>query len=77
MLLGSNRLDCKFEDLWVHNQWICYGSMRIFFLPLDFEISSYDGRDDQVAIGLRSGRILSLEIDRRSLRDILQESVII
>jgi WD40 repeat protein len=70
---GSNRPDCEYEDLWVGNQWIYYGSMPIFLLPSDFEMSSYDGRADQLAIGFRNGRIFSLEIDRRSLRNALQE----
>jgi WD40 repeat protein len=63
------------EDLWVGNRWIYYGAIPIFPLTLDFEPQSYSGKGNQVAIGLRNGRVLSFEIDRRNLHLALKGSV--
>jgi hypothetical protein len=62
------------EDLWVGNQWIYYGAMPVLRLTSDFEPRCYDGRGNQAAIGLGNGRVLSFEIDRRSLHLALKES---
>ena len=62
------------EDLRVQSQWIYYGAVPVFRLTSDFESQSYDGRDDQVAIGFTNGRVLSFTIDRRSLNFALKES---
>jgi WD40 repeat protein len=62
------------EDLSVGNQWIYYGAMPVFRLTSDFEPQCYDGRGNQAAIGFRNGRVLSFEIDRRSLHLALKES---
>ena len=70
--VGSQRPDYRYEDLWVCDQWIYYGSVPIFLLSSDFKLSSYDVRGDQVAIGLRNGSVLGLEFDRRSLHNELQ-----
>ena len=62
------------EDLWVGNQWIYYGTVPVLRLTSDFEPQCYDGRGNQAAIGLKNGRVLSFEIDRRSLHLALKES---
>jgi WD40 repeat protein len=63
----ANILHYHLEVLWVRNQWVYYGVMPILRLASDFEAQSYDQRGNQVAIGLRNGRVLSFEIDRKSL----------
>ena len=66
----TSRQSSDFESLktlWVNSQWVCYGAVPVFLLPTDFEPLCYDIRGDQVAIGLRNGRVLSFNIDRISL----------
>ncbi|KFY93613.1 hypothetical protein V498_04319 [Pseudogymnoascus sp. VKM F-4517 (FW-2822)] len=62
------------ENLWVDNQWIYYGAMPVFRLPLDFEVQSHDVIGDQLAIGFRNGRVLSFDINRKSLNLIFKNS---
>ncbi|KUJ24617.1 putative G-protein beta WD 40 repeat-containing protein [Mollisia scopiformis] len=52
------------------NQWVYYGLVPVFLLPTDFQLQCYDVRGDQVAMGFGNGRVLSLNIDRRSLNTI-------
>lgn len=74
VLANRHSLDYELlEDLWVGNQWIYYGAMPVFRLTSDFEPRYYDGRGNQAAIGFRNGRVLSFEIDRRSLHLALKE----
>ncbi|KFZ24532.1 hypothetical protein V502_00989 [Pseudogymnoascus sp. VKM F-4520 (FW-2644)] len=62
------------ENLWVDNQWIYYGAMPIFRLPLDFEVQCHDVIGDQLGIGFRNGRVLSFYINRKSLNSIFKNS---
>jgi hypothetical protein len=74
----SNTLSFEFEsleNLWVGNQWICYGAMPVFYLPLDFELQCHDVRGDQLAIGFHNGRVLSFDINRKSLNAIFKNSL--
>ncbi|OBT95231.2 hypothetical protein VE01_07574 [Pseudogymnoascus verrucosus] len=62
------------ENLWVDNQWIYYGAMPIFRLPLDFEVQCHDAIGDQLGIGFRNGQVLSFYINRKSLNSIFKNS---
>ncbi|KFY36599.1 hypothetical protein V495_07752 [Pseudogymnoascus sp. VKM F-4514 (FW-929)] len=42
------------ENLSVYNQWIYYGAMPIFCLPLDFKVECHDSIGDQLGIGFIS-----------------------
>ncbi|KFY06270.1 hypothetical protein V492_08093 [Pseudogymnoascus sp. VKM F-4246] len=60
------------ENLSVGNQWIYYGAMPVFALPLDFEVQCHDAIGDQLAIGFHNGRVLSFYINRKSLNSIFE-----
>ncbi|KAL5349060.1 hypothetical protein ACLOAV_006486 [Pseudogymnoascus australis] len=62
------------ESLGVNNQWIYYGAMPIFRLPLDFEVQCHDVAGDQLGIGFRNGRVLGFYINRKSLNSIFKNS---
>ena len=71
--ISSSRQSSDFEslkNLRVNSQWVYYGAMPVFLLPTDFQPRCYDIRGDQVAIGLKSGRVLSFNIDRICLTSI-------
>ena len=70
---GQSHDNKLLEDLWVGNQWIHYGAVPIFRLAPDIELACFDIKDNQVAIGLRNGRVLSFNVDRRSLHLALEE----
>ncbi|KAM3077982.1 hypothetical protein ACMFMF_004395 [Clarireedia jacksonii] len=74
----ASRRSSNFESLKhlrVMNQWVYYGAVPLFFLSLDFKPICYDERGDQLVIGLKSGRVLSFDIDRRSLHSIYKHLV--
>jgi WD40 repeat protein len=60
------------NNLYVRNQWIYYGAAPVFLLPSYFQPSCHDVKGNQVTIGFRNGRVLSFNIDRRSLHLILE-----
>ena len=62
------------KNLWLSNQWVYYGAVPVFFLPTDFEPQCHDVKGDQVAVGLKNGRVLSFDIDRTSLNSIYKHS---
>ena len=70
---GQNHDNKFLEDLWVGNQWIHYGAVRVFRLAPDVELTCFDVKDNQVAIGVKNGRVLSFNVDRRSLHLALGE----
>ncbi|OCK96077.1 putative G-protein beta WD 40 repeat-containing protein [Cenococcum geophilum 1.58] len=70
---GQSHDNKLLEDLWVGNQWIHYGAVPVFRLAPDVELTCFDIKDNQVAIGLRNGRVLSFNVDRRSLHLALGE----
>ncbi|OQE36694.1 hypothetical protein PENCOP_c011G02558 [Penicillium coprophilum] len=81
--LGPIRLDNNFagtqntslkslQDIYVKNQWICYGGMHFLRLPSDFVAQCCDVQGDQVTIGCQNGRVLRFEIDRSSLQSFLR-----
>ncbi|KAL9095987.1 MAG: hypothetical protein Q9163_006480, partial [Psora crenata] len=75
--VSTSRQSSDFEslkNLRVDSQWVCYGAVPVFHLPTDFEPRCYDIRGDQVAIGLKNGRVLSFDIDRVSLDLIYKHS---
>jgi WD40 repeat protein len=55
------------DNICVRNQWIYFGAAAVFRLPPDFKPECYDVRGGEVTIGFHNGRILSFDIDRRSL----------
>ncbi len=74
----TSRQSSDFEslnNLWVRFPWVYYGAVPVFLLPTDFEPGCYDINGDQVAIGLRNGRVLSFDIDRVSLNLIYEHLV--
>jgi hypothetical protein len=70
---GQSHDNKLLEDLWVGNQWIHYGAVPIFRLAPDIELTCFDVKDNQMAIGSRNGRVLSFNVDRRSLHLALGE----
>ncbi|KAJ5805509.1 G-protein beta WD- 40 repeats containing protein [Penicillium pulvis] len=63
------------QSLDFREQWIFYGETPFFRLPSGFLPSSLDVQGDQVAIGLRNGQVLSLNIDRHILQSMLDAPV--
>ena len=70
---GQSHDNKLLDDLSVGNQWIYYGTAPVFRLAPDIELTYFDVKDNQVAIGSRNGRVLSFNIDRRSLHLALGE----
>ncbi|KFZ18715.1 hypothetical protein V501_01058, partial [Pseudogymnoascus sp. VKM F-4519 (FW-2642)] len=73
-ILANSQSFESLENIWVGNQWVYYGAMPVFHLPLDFELQCHDVRGDQLTIGFRNGRVLSFDINRKSLNSIFKNS---
>jgi WD40 repeat protein len=56
------------QDIYVRDQWICYGDMPLVRLPSDFIPACADAQGDELTIGFRNGQVLSFNIDRSSLQ---------
>ena len=55
------------SSLYVNEQWVHCGSTPVLRLPAGFEVADYDVKGDRLAIGLRDGRVLTLNIDCKTL----------
>ena len=55
------------QYLYVNDRWLCYKAVPILRLQPDSELTCYDTREDQVAVGFATGRVLSFDIDRLRL----------
>jgi len=62
------------ESLRADNGWIYYGLVPVIRLSAESELLCYDMRGDQLAIGLRNGRVLRLDINRKNLQSMLNTS---
>jgi WD40 repeat protein len=59
------------RDIYVINQWICYGDMPLIRIPSEFIPSCDDAQGDQLTVGFSNGRVLSFNIDRSSLQSMM------
>ncbi|KAJ5707126.1 G-protein beta WD- 40 repeats containing protein [Penicillium malachiteum] len=55
------------HDLYVRDQWICYGEVSLLRMPSDFMPMLYDAQGDQLIIVFMGGRVSSFCIDRKAL----------
>ena len=55
--------------LHVDDQWICCAWRPMIRLPADYAVSGSDVHRDQLAIGFRDGRVLSLAVDSNHVPD--------
>jgi WD40 repeat protein len=55
------------QCLYISDQWIRCGPIPILCLPPGFDVACYVVNKEQLAIGLKNGRVLTFTIDRRSL----------
>jgi WD40 repeat protein len=49
--------------LYIKQQWLSYGVTDILWLPPEYRPTCYDVRDNHIALGLASGRVMFMEID--------------
>ncbi|KAK5312504.1 hypothetical protein LTR93_011303 [Exophiala xenobiotica] len=59
------RTDDSSEALHVDGQWILCDDQPILRLPAGFDITNFDVKGDQLALGLSNGRVLAFRIDRK------------
>ncbi|KAF7505951.1 hypothetical protein GJ744_012393 [Endocarpon pusillum] len=65
---GAERQSQDVESsLYINDQWVQYGSTPVLRLPAGFEVLAYDVKGDQLAVGLRDGRVFTLSIDCKKL----------
>ncbi|KAF5856759.1 hypothetical protein ETB97_006748 [Aspergillus alliaceus] len=62
--VGSDSL----QNLYVRDDWLCYGAMPFLRLLPDSQADSWDAHGDQVAVGFSNGLVSSFDVDRRSLQ---------
>ncbi|KAJ5088692.1 G-protein beta WD- 40 repeats containing protein [Penicillium angulare] len=60
----------SFQDLYVRDQWICYGDISLLRMPSNFIPTCEDVRGDLLTIGFENGRVLSFNIDRSMVQSI-------
>ncbi|KAL4865206.1 hypothetical protein BDV12DRAFT_200398 [Aspergillus spectabilis] len=56
------------QNLYVRDEWLCYGGMPFLRLLPDSQASSWDAQGDQVAVGFSNGQVAGFDIDRRGLQ---------
>ncbi|KAB8070013.1 WD40-repeat-containing domain protein [Aspergillus leporis] len=62
--VGSDSL----QNLYVRDEWLCYGAMPFLRLSPDSQADSWDAHGDQVVVGFSNGLVSSFDVDRRSLQ---------
>jgi WD40 repeat protein len=62
---SAMRTDDSPEALHVDGQWILCDNQPILRLPAGFDVTYFDVKGDQLAMGLVNGRVLAFRIDRR------------
>ncbi|KAF7524995.1 hypothetical protein PCG10_005346 [Penicillium crustosum] len=56
------------QNLYLRDEWLCYGAMPILRLLPDYHVDPWDANGDHLAVGFSNGVVSSFDIDRRGLQ---------
>ncbi|CAI7600497.1 unnamed protein product [Penicillium discolor] len=56
------------QNLYLRDEWLCYGAMPFLRLLPDYQVDSWDANGDHMAVGFSNGLVSGFDIDRRGLQ---------